>query len=355
MNILSIEQRLQKAITDKVFPGCVFGFVTTAGERTVLPFGHLTYEPNSPRVTENTIYDLASITKSLTTTSSLLKLIDEKKVSLDDALFKYVPAFANFKNKKAVLISHLLTYTIDLDVPPLRSLLNSTPDALLQLIIEAPLKQIPGSTYLYNNATAILMGLVVERVSGMSLENFAQKNFYQPLGMTHTSFHPKEFDQIAPTEIDTMWRKRVVQGEAHDESAFILSQKYTPSHAGLFSTVPDILNFLEMLLQQGQKDGVRFFSKELVEQMHTNQLSKELTTAGKYAGLGWALHTTDRMGTRCSEQAFAKSGFTGTIMITDPVKGFALVLLSNRTYPTRPPTFTDFLKVSADIADIIFG
>jgi len=349
----SIIDRLNLAIAEKVFPGAVVGVVEANGRRQFYRAGHLTYQDDSPEVREDTIYDLASVTKSIPGSCSLLKLIDEGGLKLEDRLVDFVPEFGNFENKKEVKIKHLLTYTLDLEILPTSKLKDKTAEELLTVVVEAPLRSPPGIKYQYTNSTAGFVGLVVERVSGKKLDRYADENFFVPLAMNRTSYHPDIFDraEIAPTEIDD-WRGRVIQGEVHDESTFVLQQGgYITAIAGLFSTAPDLLNFLAMLLNQGSQAGRKYFSPEIVAQMSTNQLDSANQAK---AGLGWVIDWPEALGRYCSQRTFCKSGFTGTLVAVDPIKGIAFTLLSNRTYPKRPPDSSAINEVRRDIADIVF-
>ncbi len=347
----TIIARLNRAIREKVFPGCVLGVVYKNSERLIYPVGHYTYEDNAHVVTKDTIYDLASITKSVAGTSVLLKLAEEKKIDLEDRLADYIPEFGNFENKKDVTLHNVLTYSIDLLVPSLSSLKDKAPEEIVDCVVKATMKSPPGKQFIYNNSTALFISLVVEKVTGKRLDVLCDEYFFRPLGMHHTTFHPEQFDinDIAPTEIDS-WRGRVIQGEVHDESTFVLQKKYMPCIAGLFGTVSDLLVFQEMLLNQGVQNGQKYFSPQIVEQMYTNQLN----FPGQSTGLGWEINTPLYMGQYASTHAFGKRGFTGCLMLTDPEKGLGFTLLANRTYPHRPLDGTAINAVRRDIADIIF-
>jgi CubicO group peptidase (beta-lactamase class C family) len=326
-----IQKRLDRAIQEKVFPGCVVGIVDREGRREVYPCGNCTYEPGAPKVTEQTIYDVASITKAIPGACSLLKLIDEGKVNLEDRVSNFIPEFGTDHEKKKVTIDHVLRYLLELDIAPLSTLKNKTPNEIIEAVLKAPLKSPAGSTYRYGNSTAVIISLLIEKISGERLDVFADTTFFKPLGMKRTTFHPNIFpkQEIAPTEIDA-WRGRVIQGEVHDESTFTLQQKYLPAIAGLFSTVPDLLIFAEMLLGQGELHGQRYFSKQIIEAMET--------------GLGWELDDT----------IYFKTGFTGCLIALHSKKGRAFVMLSNRTFPHRPPTTEAIKAVRDDMSEIIF-
>ncbi|MDD5068423.1 MAG: serine hydrolase [Candidatus Pacebacteria bacterium] len=346
-------QRLEKAISEKTFPGCVLGIVSRDGKRSIFPVGNFTYEKDSPKVTENTIYDLASITKSIPTSCVLLKLLEKGKVNIEDKVTDFIPEFGNFPEKKEVTIKNLLTYTLELQVPGLSSLKDKTSEEIVAEVVNAPLKSRPGSRFFYNNATALLIGFVIQKIIKEPLDIYAEREFFAPLGMSRTTFHPERFPkmEIAPTEIDD-WRERVIQGEVHDESTFTLQKKYFFGIAGAFSTVPDFLNFQEMLLNGGVKNGKRYFSENMIQKMHTNMMPD---AKGEPVGLGWNIYNPLYMGTKTSKEVFGKTGFTGTLVLTDPVKGVGFTLLSNRTFPKRPKDSNLINAVRGDIADIIFS
>ncbi len=376
--IPEIEACIERAIAERVFPGCVVGVVDRSGMRLVLPFGRYTYEHDSSKAREDTIYDVASITKSIPVSCLALRLMEEGRLHPDDRLIEYVPEFNN-SDREATLIRHLLTHTLHFGFP-LSSLKNESPGAIIRAIFDTPFRSRPGTFFSYSNATSILLGLAVERLCGKPLDVAAQEQFFQPLEMKRTTFHPlRRFDrsEIVPTEIDG-WRGGVVQGEVHDESAWVLihrrrgsgtplerkNQPATEGHipgaetplpgipgsAGLFSTVPDLLRFLHMLLNHGTDRGRRFFSNETVKSMHTNQVRE----IGECTGLGWELNQRHYMGKYCSEHTFGKTGFTGCMCLCDMKRGTGIVILSNSTYPKRRPDMEAINEVRRGLADIVF-
>ena len=349
-----IESRISRAINERVFPACVVGIIKKSGQRLVLPAGNFTYEDNSPVVTADSIFDVASITKAIPTSSLALKLIDEGKLAPGDKLIDFIPEFRN-RDRDEVLIRHLLTYTLDWDFY-LSSLKNESADKILERILTADFQTKPGRKLDYINSTSILLGLLVEQVLGETLDTLGNKYFFEPLKMDRTTFWPlKKFDkeEIVPTENDD-WRGGDIQGEVHDESTFVfMKDGRAIGSAGLFSTVQDLLNFLEMLLNKGELKGKRYFSPEIVNSMHTNQLEY----LGESAGLGWELYQPRYMGQYCAKETFGKTGFTGCVVICDISKGVGMAMLSNATYPKRKPRQEHMATINAvrrDIADIIF-
>jgi CubicO group peptidase (beta-lactamase class C family) len=346
----SIGKRIEQAIREKVFPGCVIGIVGPGKAVAVLPFGNFTYDKRPAAMKEDTIFDVASITKAIPTSSLALKLLDEGALKLDDQVISFVPEVRNSRRER-ITVRHLLTQTLDFGFR-LSDFKDRSANEILDAICSTELRHEPGTTFFYTNATSILLGIVVERVMGRCLAAAADETFFTPLGMTRTSFFTESFnrEEIVPTEMDA-WRGRLVRGEVHDESAFRLRDKMIAGSAGLFSTVPDILTFLEMMLGGGEMGGKRYFSLEILNRVQTNQVA----IPGVCTGLGWELCRRQFMGNQCSSHTFGKTGFTGCSCMADPEKGVGFVLLSNCTYPTRKPDATAINAVRSDCADIVFS
>ncbi len=355
-----IKDVLNSAVEKHVFPGCVFGMVRKGGERTVLPFGRFTYAKTSPRVEDNSIYDVASITKSIPVACLALKLIEDGRLNENDKLVQYVPEFTN-PDRDAVQLKHLLTHTLSFGFR-LSWYKDKTPEKIMNIIFQTSFKNKPGEVFCYSNATSVLLSLVIERVCGKPLDHIADETFFRPLEMDRTSFKPLvEFPKsdIVPTEFDG-WRGRLIQGEVHDESSFTLlrtNRDYlkiipcVPGSAGLFSTAPDLLNFLQMLLEGGTLFGRRFFSEQTICRMYTNQIAE----IGECTGLGWELGQPQFMGHYYTDLTFGKTGYTGCLSICDERMEIGFVLLSNCTYPHRKNNNLLINSVRSDVADIIFS
>ncbi len=345
----AIESRISRAIDEKVFPGCVVGYVGRNTAPVVLAFGRHTYDSDSVTMSSDSIFDVASITKSIPTSSLALQSIDRGALALDDRVVDFVPEIS-FSKRNDVLIRHLLTHTLACNVR-MSSLKDSGPDGILDALFSTELAADPGTSYFYSNATSILLGMVVEKIRGESLSVCAQRELFEPLGMTKTSFFPERFlrNTIVPTEIDP-WRSRTIQGEIHDESSWVLRQTMVAGSAGLFSTVGDILRFLAMLLDNGYAKGTRYFSEKCVGEMCANQIPH----LGLQTGLGWELNQTRYMGGACTPYTIGKTGFTGCVCMADLAAGTGLALLSNYTYPFRKPDRLAIDAVRREIADIVF-
>ncbi len=344
-----IRMMCANAIQQELFPSCVVGVVTKSGNRIIVPCGHPTYDSASTSVQADTIYDVASITKSIPTSCLALKLIDEGKLGLEDKIVKHIPEFRN-SYRAQVSIRHLLTQTLDCSYR-LSLFKSNPPEMILDAILMGEFNAPPGTKFFHTNSSSILLGMVIERSSGTSLDRLAQDYFFGPLGMSRTSFHPRMFnnDEIVPTEIDS-WRGGVIRGKVHDETAYVLQSIMTPGSAGLFSTAPDLLSFCEMLLNQGRYRDQIYFSPTIIELMQTNQLE----AIGAMASLGWDLHQRTFMGNFSSVNTFGKTGFTGCSCLCDIPRGVGIVILSNHQFPGRKNNNNAINEFRQSIADTVF-
>ncbi len=352
---------LERGVAERVFPGGVCGVVTREGKRTITPVGTLRYTTPSHGVTGilkgDTIYDVASVTKSIPTAMIALQLVDEGFISLETKLTEYVPEFKS-KWRDDVLVRHLLTYGLDYvhDGVRMADYAHRPVAELEAYIFEKELGNPPGTIFMYTNRPAHLLGLLVERVTGKKLDELAEERFFEPLGIKSTTFLPLQLqrtalskNEVAPSEQDEHGED--VCGIVHDEGARVFRKVgRTVGFAGLFSTVPDLLTFMEMLLRGGELGGRRYFSEVMVERMTENQIAH----LGEFTGLGWELNQPHWMGKYAGAHSIGKTGFTGARIVADRSKGKAMVLLANRIYPKRPPTAKAFNTVSAALCDIVF-
>jgi CubicO group peptidase (beta-lactamase class C family) len=338
--------RLQQAIDDHIFPGCVIGVVDECGQKLLLPLGHATYLPDAEAVGCDTLFDVASITKSIPVSTLCLIAIEKQLCSVSTPVITFVPEL-RMNHRADITVWHLLTHTLDFGYT--LSALKDVPAAQIRdHILSTNLWAAPGTSFFYSNATSILLGMAVERIFGDSLDKLADTMIFSPLAMHRTTFDPSTFDvsEIMPTEEDP-WRGFTVRGRVHDESAYVLGRIMCPGSAGLFSTAPDLLAFLRMLLNGGN----RVLKPATIFRLQVNQLS----AIGQSAALGWELNRPHYMGSAASEQTIGKTGFTGCSVVVDFAKKLGLVILSNYTYPHRKPDASYINRVRKDIADIVFG
>ncbi len=327
----AIEKRALLAIEKKVFPGGVIGILHN-GERMILPFG--TLDGTEP-VTENSVYDVASVTKSIPTASLIALLMQEGKLAHTDAAKRYIP---ELQNDHGATIDDLLRYRVT--GMRMSSLADQSADELTARLLSQGFEG-PAGESRYTNMPAFLLGLIIERIENRSLDRIAKQKLFEPLQMSSTTFFPSAGDHnrnIAPSEIDS---RGEVRGLPHDESAYVCAKAgRSAGHAGLFSTASDLMNFLEQLVQY---KGPTFIT----------------VADDAEKGLGWQLHEPFFMGSACGQRTIGKTGFTGCSVVSDREKHTALVILSNRTYPKRPSDATSpqsaINTFRRDIADIVFA
>jgi CubicO group peptidase (beta-lactamase class C family) len=306
-------------------------------------YGRLTWQADGPAATEHTIYDLASLTKVVATTSAIMVLVDEGKLDLDAPVRQYVPAFAGGA-KDRVTVRHLLTHRSGL--PAGRDLWRSaaSPAEARRQVLESRLYCEPGACYEYSDLGADVLGFVAETVSGQRLDHFVATRVFAPLGMNDTFFRPAPElrARIAPTELAPP-RGYPLRGEVHDENAYALGG--VAGHAGLFSTAADLSIFAQTLLNGGVYRGVRVFSDSTVRQFTRR-------AAGTRA-LGWdTCAKNSACGEMMGESAFGHTGFTGTSLWLDPEQRMFVLLLTNRVYDARAARPARVISdVRADLAD----
>ena len=307
-------------------------------------FGKLGWTASSPRVTaDRSIYDLASLTKVVGTTTAAMVLYDQGRLDLEAPVSTYLPAFSGGW-KDSVTVRHLLTHRSGL--PAGRDLwrIARTPDEARAAVLSTPLECKPGQCYIYSDLGADVLGFVVEAVAGESLDVFLHDKVFEPLGMNDTFFRPADSltYRIAPTEIAPP-RGYPLQGEVHDENAYALGG--VAGHAGLFSTAADLSIFAQMMLNGGSYNGVRVLSDTVVS-LFTRR------TAGTRA-LGWdTAEGTGGAGKFLDSRAFGHTGYTGTSIWIDPDRQMFVLLLTNRVHAARARRPAKVISdVRADLAD----
>jgi len=326
-------QLLDRAVGDQAFPGGVLA-VGYRGELFVHAFGRQTYEATSPAVTPDTLYDAASLTKAVATTTLVAMQVEAGRLALDLPVSRYIPEWANGPNpewRKTVTLRHLLTHSSGLPAHKDYFLTIRSQREAVTRICQEPLEYQPGSKSVYSDLDFILFGEILERVTGKSVSQLAREEIFTPLGMSNTMFQPPKTlaARIAPTENDMAYRKRLVRGEVHDENAFAMGG--VAGHAGMFATAPDLAVFCEMLLNGGIYAHHRFLTRATVTQFTAPQALSANTRT-----LGWMVPTQDSSsGHYFSARSFGHTGFTGTSLWIDPDGQLFVILLTNRVYPTR--------------------
>ena len=356
-----IDRLMERVVDTLASPG---GVVLVAKDGKIVfnkAYGHHTYS-KSRKVNTSDIYDLASITKIAASTISMMKLYDEGQINIDSPFSDYLPELKN-TNKSNILIKDVMAHvaglkswipfykeTIDQRKRPLSEFYQATPgsgfenqvvdnlylrsdfeEEIWKQIYEAPMNT-PGR-YVYSDLGFYLIAKLVQRISGVPINEYVQTQFYRPLGLTSMTYNPlNKFpkSRIIPSEDDKYWRQQKVHGYVHDMGAAML--KGVSGHAGLFSNAKDLAVIMQLLLNQGYYGGKQYFSPETVKtftQRHPSSTRR---------GIGFDLFETNpqrdpNFSRKASWNTFGHLGFTGTCTWADPDQNLIYIFLSNRTYP----------------------
>jgi CubicO group peptidase (beta-lactamase class C family) len=330
---------IEKAIAEKAFPGATLA-VGYKDKVALHAFGKLSYDKKSPLVNLQTMYDVASLTKVIVTTTLVEKLVEgdfKSPLNLDAPIERYLPEWTAGRDPQGlewrhkVTVRHLMTHTSGL--PPFKEYWRTSKgkEDTLRMIFAEPLEYEPGTKMIYSDLGIILMAEIIERLTGCKLDDLAREYIFEPLLMKNTMYKPpkKLWQAIAPTEVDTGWRKRLVQGEVHDENAYAIGG--VSGHAGVFSTAPDLAAFCQMLLNGGVYRHERILRRATIAQFIVPQ-----PLSGNTRTLGWVVPTEgSSSGHYFSAHSFGHTGFTGTSIWIDPDRQLFVVLLTNRVNPTR--------------------
>lgn len=306
---------IHQLIEDHVMPGASFGFITP-NERFEYREGSSALVPEREPINENQIYDIASLTKVLVTTTLILQLWQEGKLDPDDKVSRYLPEFT----AQEVTLRHLLTHTSGIEgYIPNRDALSAS--ELKEAILHLPIGKNFKKEVRYTDTGFILLGFVIEAIEKDSVVNVFTDRISEPLNLKDSSYHPRDKRACAPTEMDP--KRGMIRGEVHDPKAYVLGDHC--GSAGLFSTLTDCLDFSQMMLNKGELNGKRILNEKTVL-----SLLNDWTPNGRLnRSLGWDLKT------RGNKNYLFHTGFTGTFIVLDILEQEALVFLSNRVHPTN--------------------
>jgi uncharacterized protein YbbC (DUF1343 family)/CubicO group peptidase (beta-lactamase class C family) len=323
-NLGVLDSIVRDAIHDGQIPGAVVLVWHNGQVIYRKAFGNQSLEPRREPMTVDTIFDIASLTKVVATTTAVMQLVQKGEVRLNDPVTKYLAEFGE-NGKEDITVRNLLTHfsglreDFDLD-PPWKGR-----DAAFRLAFAEKPMYSPGSRFLYSDTNFIALGALVERVAGTTLDAYCAKNIFTPLQMTHTRFLPPTAwrRKIAPTEYDE--EGKMLRGVVHDPRARRMGG--VAGHAGVFSTADDLSKFAQALL-----NGSPILSKEMVEKMTTPQ---QPPTAQVLRGLGWDIDSpfSSNRGDLLPVGSFGHTGFTGTSMWIDPTTRTYIILLTNAVHP----------------------
>ncbi len=352
-------EEVEKAIADKAFPGATMA-VGYRGKVSLHAFGKLSYDADSAATKIDTMYDLASLTKVVATTTLVEKLVEgdfPSPLDLDAPIERYLPEWidgpqgegpnkvvvrnlkelSDWKDTRQIVwrhkvtVRHLMTHTSGL--PPFKEYWRTSTGKAdtLRMIFAEPLEYEPGTKVEYSDLGIILMAEIIQRLTGKPLDELAHEYIFGPLGMKNTMYRPPKnlWPEIAPTEVDNQLRHRLVQGEVHDENAYAIGG--VSGHAGVFSASPDLAAFCQMLLNGGVYAHQRVLRRATIAEFIVPQ-----ALAQNERTLGWVVPTEgSSSGHYFSVHSYGHTGFTGTTIWIDPDRQLFVVLLTNRVNPTR--------------------
>jgi CubicO group peptidase (beta-lactamase class C family) len=318
---------LRQATVDHSFPAASIA-ITLQGKLIALQaFGTFTYEADSPKVIPATIFDLASVSKVVATTSMAMILYERGLLDLETPVVSVIPEFANSEpDRRDVTFRMLLAHSSGLPAYEKLFLRAKSKEELLAAAFGTPLTAKPGTRAEYSDIGFIILGIALERISDESLNLFCQREIFGRLGMTQTLFNPPIAwrSSIPPAVDDQTFRHRIVQGEVHDENASVLGG--VAGHAGVFATAQDVATFANVMLRGG-KPLVRPQTLALFT-------TRETTPLGTSRAFGWDTPSApSQSGKYFSAVSFGHLGYTGTSLWIDPERQLSVTLLTNRTWP----------------------
>ena len=371
--LADLDRYLNEAIGKGVFPGCQVLAMKDGQVIFKRSIGNYSYGSSQQAVTDNTLYDVASLTKVAATTLAVMKLYEEGKISLEATLGTYLSAVRG-TNKANLKISNILLHqaglkawipfykaTIDSESRPYPNIYttvktrqfsipvasgmfmnNNYIDTIWKTILESP---VASASYTYSDLDFLFLQKIVESVTDMPLDDYVSKTFYEPLGLRNTLYNPWEKNlqqRCAPSERDGYFRHQLIQGYVHDMGAAMLGG--VAGHAGLFSNAEDIAVIMQMLLNKGSYRGRQYFKPETVTLFtkYASGISRRaygFDKPEKKAGDGGP--ASDLAG----KSSFGHQGFTGTCTWADPQTGIVFVFLSNRTNPTADNNLINRLSI----------
>lgn len=319
-----IDALIEQGISDHRMPGAVL-WIERDGVAHHKAYGQRAIEPAPEPMTEDTIFDAASLTKVIATTPAILLLAERGELDLEAPVQKYISEFRR-DGKDGITVRHLLTHTSGL-----RAGLGRTVEGQRSAVAFACQEKVtnaPGTTFTYSDINFILLGEIAQRVAREPLEEFVGDEIYRPLKMKDTRYKPLSGDKvrIAPT---TRTGTNVLRAVVHDPTARGMGG--VAGHAGVFTTAADLARFCRMMINGGELDGVRIFRPQTVSLMTSVQSPATLTAK---RGLGWDIDTGfSRRGEIFPVGSYGHTGFTGTALWIDPFSKTFWILLSNRVHP----------------------
>jgi len=343
----AIDEIVAGEIGQGSFPGAVV--LVGRGQKILYrrAFGNQMITPRKEAMSEDTVFDIASLTKPVATAASIMILRDRGKIKLSDFVRQYLPAFA-CEGKEEARIEHLLTHTSGLPAYTSASELKEQfgspcPDKVIEKICSLKAMSEPGRELRYSCLGYITLAKIVEIVSGKKVDQFAEENIFAPLKMNRTTYNPPESwnDNVAATELVD---GKPLRGTVHDPLAQLMDG--ISGNAGVFSTADDLAVFCRMLLNSGTYNGKRILSPQSVRLLTT------VVSHGRACGFDVQSSYSWIKGGSASETAFCHSGYTGTSIVCDPEGKAYLIILANRAHPDDKGTVK---PLRTKVADLAFG
>jgi uncharacterized protein YbbC (DUF1343 family)/CubicO group peptidase (beta-lactamase class C family) len=347
----ALDEQMELAVRDGLIPG---GVVLIGHNGRVVyqkAYGSRALIPRREAMTLDTIFDAASLTKVIATTPAIMRLFEQGQIRLNDPVTKYLPEFQGGHSDITIrnLMTHFSGLRPDLDLKPAWSGYET---GIQRALIDKPAGP-PGVRFVYSDIDFILLGEIVQRLTGKTLNEYTQQNFYQPLGMHETMFLPPDSlrPRIAPTEINPV-TDQPLRGQVHDDTARYMGG--VAGHAGVFTTAADLGRFAQMMLDNGEGNGVRLFSAATVQKFITPQSPADQPIL---RGLGWDIDSpySSNRGELFPIGSYGHTGFTGTSMWIDPFSRSYVIILTNAVHPHRGHSITSLRSRVATIVAASFG
>ena len=349
VRLRAVDAVVNEEIAKGSFPGAVVCIGKANKIHYLKAFGSEIIEPIKEATETDTLFDIASVTKPVATATAVMILLDDGKVSLDDKVAAYLPAFG-CNGKEDTRIKHLLAHTSGLgaytNADTLKKQFESPcPDKVIEKICSLQALNPPGQGYRYSCLGYITLAKIVEIISGKTIDTFAKENIFEPLGMVDTTYNPDDSlkDRIAATQIIDV-DENPLRGTVHDPLARLMAG--VSGNAGIFSTARDLSVFCRMLLAGGIHEGKTSLSPKAVGFLTQPQSHGRAYGFDVSSGYSWI------KGDFASDQTFCHSGYTGVSIVCDPATKVFLIILTNRAHPHDKGTVR---PVRTRIADIVFG
>ena len=341
-SLAEIDSAVQDGIRKGIYPGAVVVIGRRDSVMYARGYGHFTWDPTSPAPTpDSTLWDVASITKIVSTTSIAMRLVDRGKLDLDAPLRRYLPRFSGGL-KNSVTVRMLLNHTSGLkSYVPFYVKARGSRARAIDLLYAQPLVRTPGDSAEYSDLNALFLGLIEEKVGGLPLDELAKREVFTPLGLTQTMYRPSARlkSRIVPSGI---WRGQPVPGDVNDQNAVAMGG--VAGHAGVFSTGMDLARYAQVWLRSGRGPEGQWVSPETIRRF----LVKGPRSGSRLLGWDTPEAKPDEpsvFGTLMSDASYGHTGFTGTELWVDPTRDLFLVFLTNRAFDPRVPESVKELKV----------